>query len=56
MHLRISFCVYRPVNGAKELKGVLTGYEDGNVTIEQNGNPIKLEKQEVALVRLYVEF
>ena len=48
--------LYQPKNGAKELKGTLTGYENGNVTIEQAGTPVTLEKKEVALVRLYVEF
>ena len=48
--------LYRPKNGIKELKGTLTGYQDGDVTIEQAGTPITLEKQEVAQVRLYVEF
>ena len=48
--------LYKPRNGMKELKGTLTGYENGNVTIEQAGTPVTLEKKEVALVRLYVEF
>jgi ribosome maturation factor RimP len=48
--------LYKPHNGAKELKGTMAGYENGNVTIDQNGTAITLEKQEVALVRLYVEF
>ena len=48
--------LYKPRNGMKELKGILTGYENGNVTIDQAGTAITLEKQEVALVRLYVEF
>lgn len=48
--------LYRPRNGVKELKGTLAGYDNGNVTINQTGTPITLEKQEVAQVRLYVEF
>ena len=48
--------LYKPRNGAKELKGTLTGYENGKVTIDQAGTFVTLEKQEVALVRLYVEF
>ena len=48
--------LYKPRNGMKELKGTLTGYENGNVTIDQAGTSVTLEKQEVALVRLYVEF
>jgi len=48
--------LYQPRNGSKELKGILTGYENGNVTIDQAGTSVTLEKKEVALVRLYVEF
>lgn len=48
--------LYRPKNGVKELQGKLTGYDNGCVTIEQAGTAVTLEKQEVALVRLYVDF
>ena len=48
--------LYRPKDGAKELKGTLTAYENGNVTIDMAGKEVTLEKQEVAHVRLYVEF
>ena len=48
--------LYQPKNGVKEYKGVLTGYDNGDVTIEQAGKPQTFVKKEVALVRLYVEF
>ena len=48
--------LYRPKNGVKEIPGILRGYEDGRVTVEMNGEAITLEKSEVALVRLRVEF
>ncbi len=48
--------LYRPVDGSKELKGTLTAYDNGNVTIDVAGKPMVFEKQNVALVRLYVEF
>ena len=48
--------LYRPKNGMKEIPGVLRGYEEGRVTVEMNGQMITLEKSEVALVRLRVEF
>ena len=48
--------LYKPVDGRKEVVGTLTGYEDGAVTITVNGRPVRFEKNEVALVRLYVEF
>ena len=48
--------LYRPKDGAKEFVGVLREYEDGRVTIETAAGPMTFEKNEVALVRLYVEF
>ncbi len=52
----ITVKLYRPLNGQKELPGVLRGYEDGRVTVETGGQTVTLEKSQVALVRLRVEF
>ncbi len=48
--------LYRPRNGAKQMHGVLEGYEQGNVTLLVAGQPLTLEKKEIALVRLYLDF
>ena len=48
--------LYRPRNGLKEIPAVLSGYEDGRVTVEAGKETITFEKSEVALVRLRVEF
>ena len=48
--------LYRPVNGLKELPCVLTGYEEGRVTVLSGKETITFEKSQVALVRLRVEF
>ena len=48
--------LYRPRNSMKEIPGVLRGYEDGRVTVEAGNEMIELQKSEVALVRLRVEF
>lgn len=47
---------YQPKNGAKEFPGVLTGYDNGAVTVDMNGTSLRFEKAEIALVRLRVEF
>ena len=52
----VSVKLFRPVNGAEEVVGTLTGYEDGAVTIEAAGATHTFQKNEVAQVRLYVEF
>ncbi len=56
LHEPVLVKLYRPCNGSKEFPGILTGYEDGRVSIEMNGTPYTFEKSEVALVRLRVEF
>ena len=52
----ITVKLYRPRNGLKEIPCVLTGYEDGKVTVLSGKETITFEKSEVALVRLRVEF
>ena len=56
MGAKVLVKLYQPKNGSKELKGELKAYENGDVTIAQAANEITLKKNEVALVRLYVEF
>lgn len=46
--------LYRPREGRKEFVGALKGYEDGNVTLDVNGEEAVFTKQEIALVRLYL--
>ena len=48
--------LYRARDGRKELTGVLTGYADGNVTVELADGAVTLEKKDVAQVRLHVSF
>ena len=48
--------LYRPRNGLKEIPCVLTGYDNGRVTVTAGKETITFEKSEVALVRLRVEF
>ena len=52
----ITVKLYRPRNGLKEIPCVLTGYEDGKITVEAGKETITFETSQVALVRLRVEF
>ena len=52
----ITVKLYRPRNGLKEIPCVLTGYDNGRVTVTAGKETITFEKSEVALVRLRVEF
>ena len=48
--------LYQPKNGSKECAGVLTGYDNGDVTVTVGGKPMEFKKAEIALVRLRVDF
>ncbi len=48
--------LYQPVDGSKQYIGTLSAYDDGDVTILQNGKPRTFSKSSVAQVRLHVTF
>ena len=52
MGQQVDVRLYRPVDGRKEYTVVLSGYEDGDVTVDGRRFP----KGEVALVRRHVTF
>ena len=52
----VTLKTYKPRDGRKEFAGTLAGYEDGAVTISVGGSELRFEKDEIALVRLRVEF
>ena len=52
MGRQVDVRLYRPVDGRKEYTGTLSGYENGNVTVDGK----TFEKKDVAQVRLHVTF
>lgn len=52
MGQKVELKLYRPVDGSRERTGVLTGYEDGAVSVDG----VRFDKKDVAQVRLHVEF
>ena len=56
MGSKVCVKLYKPVDGAKEFIGTLTGYADGAVSIESAGKTYTFEKSELAQVRLHVDF
>ena len=46
--------LYRPMDGSKRFVGTLAAYGDGAVTLVQNGQQLRFEKDQIAQVRLYV--
>ena len=47
---------YRPIDGKKAFVGTLEKYEEGTVTLSSGKKQIRLEKQDVALVKVHVSF
>ena len=45
---------FKPIDGAKQFLGNLVGEESGAVTIDINGEELRFEKKDVALVRLRI--
>ena len=56
MGSRVEVRLYRPVEGNKQYIGTLTSHEDGNVGILCGEQKLLFTKEQVAQVRLYVDF
>ena len=52
MGQKVDVKLYRPIDGRKEATGILTGYADGAVSVDD----MRFDKKDVAQVRLHVEF
>lgn len=52
MGRKVDLKLYRPLNGRKEITGLLTGCEDGAVSVDG----VRFDKKDVAQTRLHVEF
>ena len=48
--------LYKPVNGSKTWTGHLSKYEDGAVELDIRGKAVRFEKNDIAGVRLRIEF
>lgn len=56
MGLEVELKTYKPVDKKKEFIGILTGYENGAVTISEDGKEHTFSKDEIANVRLTFDF
>ena len=52
----VTLKTYKPRDGRKEFAGTLKGYDAGAVELETAGGLVRFEKDEIALVRLRIEF
>ena len=44
--------LYRQINGAKEIRGILLSFENGNLSLNVNGEEMTLSKGAYSSVRL----
>ena len=47
---------YRPIEKQKEFCGVLTAYDNSTVTIQEDEETRNLDRKDIALIRLAIEF
>ena len=47
---------YKPIDGQKEFAGILKAYDAGTITIEEDGVTRSFERQDIATVRLALDF
>lgn len=52
----IEIKLFAPLDGKKEISGILTGYSDGIITVLENDKEITIEKSKAASVRLAFKF
>lgn len=52
----IDIKLFAPIDGSKEISGILKAYSDGNITIEANDKEIIIEKGKAASVKLAFNF
>lgn len=47
---------YRPIDGQKEFAGILKAFDTGTITIEEDGIMHTFDRQDIATVRLALDF
>lgn len=47
---------YKPIDKTKEFSGILKAYDAATITIEEDGSPRVFERQDIATVRLALDF
>jgi ribosome maturation factor RimP len=47
---------FAPIEGKKAIEGILTGYTDTSVELDQNNNKIVLDKSQIAIIKPVIVF
>ncbi len=54
MGTEVEVKLYKARDGRKDFHGILSGYQDGDVTLTINGEDVTFQKKEIAVARLYL--
>lgn len=52
----VEFKTFEKVNGTKEHEGILKGFNDGVISIEEDSNLVEFKQSDIALMKLKVTF
>lgn len=53
---KVEIKTYKPIDKAKEFSGILKAYDADTITIDEDGSPRVFERQDIATVRLALDF
>jgi ribosome maturation factor RimP len=53
---KVEVHTFAPINGQKTLVGTLLSADDGGISLEIDGSPMSIPRDQASLVRLHVEF
>ncbi|HWQ61815.1 MAG TPA: ribosome maturation factor RimP [Negativicutes bacterium] len=53
---KVEVHTFAPINGKKTLVGTLLSADDGSISIDIDGSPMNISRDQASLVRLHVEF
>ncbi len=53
---QVSVKLYAPLDGKKELQGILTAYDAENFTLSADGKEISIARKDAALIKPVIEF
>ena len=56
MGAKVEIKLYAPMQGKKFFEATLVGFDEHCVTVEENGNAMKLEKSKIAKINRAIEF
>jgi ribosome maturation factor RimP len=53
---KVEVHTFAPINGQKTLIGTLLSADDGGISLEVDGSPMSIPRDQASMVRLHVEF